>query len=90
MTLYEGKSKQNYVVTGVYVEEAITRRLQALGVNDGTTVYIANRSKKGAMVIKVRGTRLAIGKHIASMIEVSDPLEQMGKVVESQVINHDK
>ena len=34
MTLYEGKTGCFYQVKGVYVEEAVTRRLQALGINE--------------------------------------------------------
>ncbi len=70
MTLYEGKVGNFYEISGVYVEENITRRLEALGLNAKTTVAILNRKKKGAMIIKVRGTRLAIGSHIAKSIEV--------------------
>ncbi len=70
MTLYEGKIGNSYEISGVYVEENITRRLEALGLNAKTMVTILNRKKKGAMIIKVRGTRLAIGKHIAKSIEV--------------------
>ena len=72
MTLYEGETGNLYQVMGVYVEEAVTRRLQALGINDGTCVRILNRKKKGAMIIQVRGTRLALGRHIASGIEVRE------------------
>lgn len=72
MTLYEGKTGGFYQVSGVYVEEAVTRRLQALGINDGTGVRILNRKKKGAMIIQVRGTRLALGRHISSCIEVKE------------------
>ena len=70
MTLYEGQKGGTYEVCGVYVEEPITRRLQALGLNDGTKVKILNRKKEGALIIQVRGTRLALGKHISSGIEV--------------------
>lgn len=72
MTLYEGKKGGRYVVCGLYMEEGIMRRLQALGLNDGTRVRILNRRKKGAMIIQVRGTRLALGKHITSGIEIRD------------------
>lgn len=75
MTLYEGKKEETYEVCGVYVEESITRRLQALGLNDGTMVKILNRKKKGALIIQVRGTRLALGKHISSGIEVKERRE---------------
>ena len=70
MTLYEGEKGSSYEVCGVYVEESITRRLQALGLNDGTRVKILNRKKKGALIIQVRGTRLALGRYISSGIEV--------------------
>ncbi|MBO5094575.1 MAG: ferrous iron transport protein A [Lachnospiraceae bacterium] len=72
MTLYDGRIGADYEVRGVYVEEAVTRRLQALGINDGTTVKILNRKRKGAMIIQVRGTRLALGRHISSCIEVKE------------------
>lgn len=70
MTLFDAKKGISYIVKGLFVEEAVTRRLQALGFNDGTTITVLNRKKKGALIIKVRGTRLALGKHIASGIEV--------------------
>ena len=70
MTLYEGNVGNSYEILGVFVEETIARRLEALGLNDKTVITILNRKKKGAMIIKVRGTRLAIGKHIAKSIEV--------------------
>ena len=54
------------------MEPAITRRLQALGLNDGTIINVLNRKKRGALIIQVRGTRLALGKHISSSIEISE------------------
>lgn len=72
MTLFEGQKKAQYRVDGLYVEEGITRRLQALGLNDGTAIYILERKKNGSMIIKVRGTRLALGKHLTSKIDVTE------------------
>ena len=72
MTLYEAQKGGSYCVEGLSVEPAITRRLQALGLNDGTIVNILNRKKHGALIVQVRGTRLALGKHISSSIEISD------------------
>lgn len=72
MTLYEAQKGNRYCIEGLYVEPAITRRLQALGLNDGTIVNILNRKKHGALIVQVRGTRLALGKHISSSIQVSD------------------
>ncbi|MBO5056895.1 MAG: FeoA domain-containing protein [Lachnospiraceae bacterium] len=72
MSLFEGKKDKNYEILGLHVEEGITRRLQALGLNDGTVITVLNRKKNGALIIRVRGTRLAIGKHISMGIEVKE------------------
>ncbi len=72
MTLYDGRKGSSYEVCGMKVEESITRRLQALGLNDGTKIKILNRRKKGALIIQVRGTRLALGQYISSGIEVKE------------------
>lgn len=76
MTLYEAEKGKSYCIEGLYVEPAITRRLQALGLNDGTRVYILNRKKKGALIVKVRGTRLALEQHISSNIEIKETEEE--------------
>lgn len=76
MTLYEAQKGKQYIVNGLFVEEAITRRLQALGLNDGTIITVLNRKKKGALIIRVRGTRLALGRYISSNIEINEIREQ--------------
>lgn len=72
MSLYEGEINKSYEIRGLYVEEGLTRRLQALGLNDGTIIKVLGRKKKGALIVKVRGTRLAIGRHISQGIEVKE------------------
>ncbi len=72
MTLYEAQKGSSYCIRGLYVEPVITRRLEALGLNDGTIINVLNRKKHGALIIRVRGTRLALGKHISSNIEISE------------------
>jgi len=72
MTLYEAQKEREYMVEGLFVEEAVTRRLQALGLNEGTKIKVLNRKKRGALIIQVRGTRLALGRHLSANIEVSE------------------
>lgn len=85
MTLYEAKKGARCLIKGLYVEPAITRRLEALGLNDGTTVSVLNRKKHGAMIIQVRGTRLALGKHISSNIEIKQQApETRGEGLETE------
>ena len=61
-----------YRVTDVSVDEQITRRLEALGVNEQTPITILNKKGSGSLIIKVRGTRLALGKKISDGIMVKE------------------
>ena len=72
MKLNEGEIGKNYVVTGVLAEKRVARRLEALGVNQQTPVIILNKKGSGSLIIKVRGTRLALGRQIAEGIAVKD------------------
>lgn len=72
MKLYEGKTGRTYIVTKVMVEERITRRLEAMGVNEETSIVILNRKGSGTLIIKVRGTRLALGRRIAEGIHMRE------------------
>lgn len=72
MKLLEGKIGKKYIVRSVAIEEAITRRLEALGVNENTQIAVLNKKQSGTMIIKVRGTRLALGKKITGGIQVEE------------------
>ena len=56
----------------VLVEQKITRRLEALGVNEQTPITIMNKKGSGTLIIKVRGTRLALGRRIAEGIDMRE------------------
>ena len=72
MKLNEGIIGRTYRVESVAVNETITRRLEALGVNNMTPVTLLNKKGSGSMIFKVRGTRLAVGKRISDGIEISE------------------
>lgn len=72
MKLNEGIIGRTYRVEGVAVNETITRRLEALGVNNMTPVTLLNKKGSGSVIFKVRGTRLAVGKRISDGIEISE------------------
>ncbi|MBQ7840141.1 MAG: FeoA domain-containing protein [Lachnospiraceae bacterium] len=72
MTLYEGEKGKSYSVGEMQMEDGLMRRLHALGINEGTSVKILNRKRDGALIIYVRGSRLAVGKHISTNIEVNE------------------
>lgn len=68
MTLNDGQIGQYYVVKELKLEPQLSRRLEALGLIDGTKILLMNRNTDRAVIFKVRGTRLAIGKRIAQSI----------------------
>lgn len=72
MKLYEGKIGRTYIVDSVMVEDKVTRRLEALGVNEQTPISVLNKKGSGTMIIKVRGTRLALGRRIAEGIDMRE------------------
>lgn len=72
MKLYEGMIGRTYIVSSVLVDEKITRRLEALGVNEQTPITILNKKGSGTLIIKVRGTRLALGRRIAEGIDMRE------------------
>ena len=72
MTLLETKIDEWYRVKGITEPENVQRRLEALGILEGTRIEVLNRKKSGATIIKVRGTRWALGKQIASGIELEE------------------
>lgn len=72
MTLQNGKIGKNYIVKNINLDIHIMRRLEAIGLNDGTKIEVLNRKKNGSMIIKVRGTRWAMGKALSSGITVEE------------------
>ena len=72
MRLNEGIIGKVYKVTDLTVDEQITRRLEALGVNEQTSITILNKKGSGSLIIKVRGTRLALGRKISDGIMVKE------------------
>lgn len=74
MNLMEGLVGHTYRVKGVTVDATITRRLEALGVNEMTPVTILNKKGSGSVIFKVRGTRLAVGRRISEGIEIEEDM----------------
>lgn len=46
------------------------KRLEALGMTRGTSVAVLNSKSQGVLIIKVRGTRFALGRNITKNILV--------------------
>ena len=72
MTLREGKINRTYIVEDVTLEDKLMVRLQALGMIPGTQAEIINQKSNDSLMIKVRGTRFAIGRQIADGVNVQE------------------
>lgn len=71
MKLCNAQKNGTYLIEDIQAEEQISGRLEALGMNEGTLIKILNKKRHGAVIVSVRGTRMAVGYGIADRIEVS-------------------
>ena len=58
------------VVEDIRLPFEIKRSVEARGMTRGTAVSVINRKGKGIHIIKLRGTRVALGFNITKNIEV--------------------
>lgn len=70
MTLDKGIIGESYTVVGIDLPDQVAHRLEALGMTVDTRVSVLENKGRGTMVLKVRGTRFAIGRGITKKIEV--------------------
>lgn len=85
MTITQGHIGRTYIVTDISMEGPIMRRLEALGINSGTKLRLMNQKRNGTVIIKVRGTRWAIGRDIAGGILVSPAEEERAHESEAPI-----
>ena len=71
MPLQEGNSGSQYIVEQLDLPVDLERRLEALGMTEGTRVSVLRKKRRGAMIVKVRGTRFAVGLGISTHIRVA-------------------
>ena len=71
MQLNEARVGQTYTVKRIDLPFEMQRRLEALGMTDEAPVSVLNRKGKGILIIKLRGTRFALGYNITKNIEVA-------------------
>ena len=58
------------VVESMDLPFELERRLEALGMTTGTSVSVLGSKGRGIMIIKLRGTRFALGRNITGSITV--------------------
>lgn len=72
MNVSQAQKGRTYLVKKVNLEGNIERRLEMLGMTDQVKLMVLNKKNQGVVIIKVRGTRFAIGKEIADAIEIEE------------------
>lgn len=72
MYLKDAQIGRTYVVQKISLPFQLERRLEALGMTSQTPVSVLNRKGKGILIIKLRGTRFALGYNITQNIEVKE------------------
>ncbi len=71
MKLSQVKIGQNVIVKKLSLPHEALRRFEVLGMIVGTNISVINRGFSGAVIIKLRGTRFAVGKDFCDKIEVA-------------------
>ena len=72
MLLKDAQVGHTYVVEQISLPFQLERRLEALGMTRETPVSVLNRKGKGILIIKLRGTRFALGYNITKNIAVKE------------------
>lgn len=70
MLLKDIDTGQNCIIEKINLPFQMEQRLQALGMTRDTAISVLNRKGKGIMIIKLRGTRLALGYNMTKNIAV--------------------
>lgn len=70
MSLSDGKIGFSYQVETIKLPANLEKRLEALGMTQGTSVDVLNSKSQGVLIVKVRGTRFALGRNITKNILV--------------------
>ena len=70
MYICDGKIGNNYKVSDIELPTNMEKRLEALGMTRGTSVAVLNSKSHGVLIVKVRGTRFALGRNITKNILV--------------------
>ena len=70
MYLCDGKIGNEYKVEDIDLPVNIEKRLEALGMTRGASIAVLNSKSRGVLIVKVRGTRFALGRNITKNILV--------------------
>lgn len=72
MTLYEGLSGHKYIVITIDLDAKTKKRLQDMGITQGVPIKIMSKLGDHAFILRIRGSRVALGKEIINKINVEN------------------
>lgn len=72
MKLNEGKHNVTYQINDINLEQKLKTRLASVGIYPNSEITIWQKKGSGTMVVKVMGSRWALGKTIVSGIEIQE------------------
>lgn len=68
MKLTAAQTGSEYKIDEITLGKKVRHRLQILGMTKNAAIVLLNKKYSGAVIIKVRGTRFALGKKYAQGI----------------------
>jgi len=77
LILFDGIKNNFYSVHSMNLPLKTAKRLEALGMTYGTGIKILNR-KKSALIVSIRGTRVALGRAVAENIKIEPQIINLG------------
>ena len=72
MFLKDVQTGHSCIVEHIDLPFQMERRLEALGMTKESVISVLNRKGKGIMIIKLRGTRFALGYNMTRHITVRE------------------
>lgn len=79
VTLDRARVGGPYRVSGISLDTAVEKRLEALGMTHGAKVEVLNRKGKGTVIVRIRGSRFAIGRGIAAGIALEEDAQGVAR-----------
>ncbi len=70
MLLSDAVMGESYIVEKIHLPFETERRLEALGMTDRTRISVLGRKGRGILIVKLRGSRFALGAAITHNVEV--------------------
>lgn len=68
MKLLSAQIGSIYRINDILLDKKVRHRLQILGMTRNTEIVLLNKKYSGTVIIKVRGTRFALGRKYAQGI----------------------